>query len=178
MKLLFLCLHIAAFCFSQNVQAFNCFEEIAIYHRTFSNGTPDNSEHHFRIRDKSNPNTYFYFNASIDPDDGSLYLDLKLRDPVTGERSALKGNQLYYLMMKHLDQSRIQSIQGIWGSGDNFVEFFDNVKRLGFDEETAAKATWSGRQAAKYGFTEIAEIAAEEAPIKGSPYVYVIFVRP
>ena len=157
--------------------ASNCFEEIAIYHRTFSNGYLELSNaDQFWVRDKKNP--YYFFNSSLDLGDGSLYIDARLRNESSGSRSRMNGHQLYHLMMKHIGVDRIKTVQGIWSQGDNFKEFFDNVRHLGYSHEKAAFETWSGRQAAKYGFTEIAEIYVEEKPLRGSPYVYVIFSKP
>lgn len=65
--------------------------------------------------------------------------------------SPLRGKAMFDEVMGHFGD-RVQGVQGIWVYGDNLGGFNDAV-RGGSSLVAAAKGTWTGRQAARYGFT-------------------------
>nr|BFD93728.1 hypothetical protein KitaXyl93_50880 [Kitasatospora sp. Xyl93] len=65
--------------------------------------------------------------------------------------SPLRGKEMFDEVMGHFGD-RVQGVQGIWVYGDNLGGFNDAV-RGGASLVAAAKGTWTGRQAARYGFT-------------------------
>lgn len=65
--------------------------------------------------------------------------------------SPLRGKAMFDEVMGHFGD-RVQGIQGIWVYGDNLGGFNEAV-RGGAGLVSAAKGTWTGRQAARYGFT-------------------------
>ncbi|MEG3632018.1 ricin-type beta-trefoil lectin domain protein [Streptomyces poriticola] len=65
--------------------------------------------------------------------------------------SPLRGKAMFDEVMGHFGD-RVQGVQGIWVYGDNLGGFNEAV-RGGASLVSAAKGTWTGRQAARYGFT-------------------------
>ncbi|MEW2417876.1 ricin-type beta-trefoil lectin domain protein [Streptomyces sp. NPDC046866] len=68
-----------------------------------------------------------------------------------GKGSPLRGKAMFDEVMGHFGD-RVQGVQGIWVYGDNLGGFNEAV-RGGASLVSAAKGTWTGRQAARYGFT-------------------------
>ncbi|MQS06854.1 hypothetical protein FNX48_006600, partial [Streptomyces sp. IF17] len=68
-----------------------------------------------------------------------------------GSGSPLRGKQMFDEVMGHFG-GRVRGIQGIWVYGDNLGGFNEAV-RGGSSLVAAARNTWTGRQAARYGFT-------------------------
>ncbi|MEU0086823.1 polymorphic toxin-type HINT domain-containing protein [Streptomyces sp. NPDC006274] len=65
--------------------------------------------------------------------------------------SPLRGKAMFDEVMGHFGD-RVQGVQGIWVYGDN-LGGFNGAVRGGASLVSAAKGTWTGRQAARYGFT-------------------------
>ena len=69
-------------------------------------------------------------------------------------------------MMNNVGQkTEIKTIVGQWsdsaGLTDNYTEYLRNVK-AGMKPEVAAANTWTGRQAAKYGYTEVTPVKTSQ----------------
>lgn len=96
--------------------------------------------------------TEFYFKATLIPG-GSLSIDIKLRDERSSKRSFLGGKRLYASMMKYFGEENILNIEGSWSGGDNFNTYMQALSVRGTNTADAAFATWSGKMAHSYGFT-------------------------
>ncbi len=136
----------------------------------------------FAFFDKSND---LKFEAEIDKN-GVVSLDVELVDKDRGIRSHMHGGQLYAQMIQHFGLENIKAISGVWSGGTNFEQFYSNLRNQ-MSVEKAAFSTWSGRQAARYGFTKIASyefIKVQESEYGDIPYpahkrpFTVIFTRP
>jgi hypothetical protein len=108
---------------------------------------------------------------------GKLSLSAFLAFPEYGVRSHLRGADLYKQMIEYFGVSKIRSIEGHWVDETNFNQFFAGLKN-GLSQEQAASATWSGRQAALYGFTKVESVEVRVQSVTGSKTVIVVFTRP
>jgi hypothetical protein len=127
----------------------------------------------------------FEFTAELD-NHGVLALNVQLINKRLGIRSYQHGPDLYAQMIEHFGLENINAIEGVWGGGTNFDQFNGNLRR-GMGVEEAAANTWSGRQAARYGFTKIKSYEftmVQESEFGDIPYpIYqrpfsVVFTRP
>lgn len=102
----------------------------------------------FHFRDN---NSWFYFKAKLE--EGKLTVKASLVDLVTGDRSSVKGSDLYKEMILHFGIERIDVISGRWFpfSKANYGAFFTALKQ-GKNSREAAFSTWTGQQVLKYGF--------------------------
>lgn len=128
------------------------------------------------------PTEYRYYDTTYDfhfiaiLTKGELTLDILLVDPVRKIRSQYSGADLYQKAIEHFGAYNIQRISGLWDGGDNYEKFVE-LKNKGYSDEDAALNTWSGQQAAKYGFIQIESIKYNK--VKRRPQkVEVIFTRP
>jgi hypothetical protein len=138
--------------------------------------------HKFSYEDK----TYgFKFVAELE-NDGTLFLDTELVNNRLGIRSHMHGRDLYEQMIQHFGLQRITGIRALWSGGTNFSQFHGNLRNR-MNVEDAALNTWSGRQAARYGFTKLATyefIKAQESEFGDIPYpihrrpIELLFRRP
>jgi hypothetical protein len=76
------------------------------------------------------------------------------------------GSDMFADMMNNVGQkTEIKTIVGQWsdsaGLTDNYTEYLRNVK-AGMKPEVAAANTWTGRQAAKYGYTEVTPVKTSQ----------------
>lgn len=126
----------------------------------------------FHIRD---PEHEFEFYAHLNS--GRLFLNVSLVDYQNNKRSSLKGSDLYVQMMKKFGPQNINVIEGIWSEGTNHQMYFSNLAR-GLTPEEAAAQTWSGRQAARFGFTDIEVVHHEWSVVQGRTLVTVEFRKP
>lgn len=90
------------------------------------------------------------------------------------EGSPLSGSQMLANVMEHFGD-RVQSIQGYWVYGDNLAGF-NKAVRAGQSLESAAAGTWTGRQAARYGFNNVTILVAD-AGESGFTRVSALFTR-
>lgn len=172
--------------FSLSVPAFakqQCFEIFNLY-RTVQGDKEYIVKlgHKYSYEDK----TYgFKFEAILDKD-GELFIDTELVKPQLGIRSHMHGSYLYSQMIQHFGLERIKAIRDVWGGGTNFTQLYTNL-RNGMSPEDAAFQTWSGRQAALYGFTKIESfefVKVQESEFGDIPYpvhrrpFQVLFTRP
>ncbi len=117
------------------------------------------------------------FGINGDLSRGILEFSIDTRNLETGQRIRFRGTDLFENMINHFGLENIDYIKGRWVSGDNYNEFTENL--LTMNEKKAAKATWTGRRAAEYGFTRVKRVIynpAFEGERKGSVRVY--FTRP
>ncbi len=138
--------------------------------------------HKFSFTDK----TYGFKFVAVLENDGTLFLDTELVNTKLGIRSHMHGGELYAQMIQHFGVKNITAIQDIWSRGTNFGQFHANLRgRMSVEE--AASNTWSGRQAARYGFTKIESYSftkIEESEFGDIPYAInrrpfnVLFTRP
>jgi hypothetical protein len=138
--------------------------------------------HKFSYEDK----TYGFKFVAVLENDGTLFLDTELVNPRLGIRSHMHGGNLYAQMMQHFGAQKITGIRDIWSGGTNFSQFHRNLRNR-MSIEDAAYNTWSGRQAARYGFTKLASyefITAQESEFGDIPYPIhrrpfeLLFTRP
>lgn len=176
MQIKILSLWIALFLFFKAPLAFskNCFEELTLLRTTLSEADIEVNRDKLRFIERGLP--YFYFGGSFDPADRTLYLDARLRVASLDMRSVLKGKYLYDKVMQHIGIDRIRFVQGIWADGDNLKAFRANIAK-GLTPEESALATWSGRQASRYGFDRVAEVFYATGDDRVNPYVFVLFER-
>lgn len=97
--------------------------------------------------------------------------------PESNIRSQLRGDLLYQRMITYFGREHVDKIVGNWFSGTNYDQFFNNLKNNATLED-AALYTWSGRQAAKYGYTVVERVELGVDFKTGKPSVTVIFQRP
>lgn len=121
------------------------------------------------------PQLAYSFEATLN-EDGVLHIAAFLSYPDLGVRSHLRGSDLYKEMIEHFGLARIKKIRGTWLDGTNYEQFFDKLDE-GYSEEEAALATWSGRQAQKFGFTRVESVEVEESTTLKLTTVKVSFVR-
>ncbi|MCW3844736.1 HINT domain-containing protein [Micromonospora yasonensis] len=74
--------------------------------------------------------------------------------------SPMSGREMFDRVMAHFGD-RVNGIQGYWVYGDNLAAFNAAV-RNGDPLRSAARGTWTGRQAARYGFTRVKILIADE----------------
>ncbi len=124
----------------------------------------------FIYRDKIHK---FQFEATL-YSDGMIFIDVLLRKE-NGARSEQRGADLYKLMVKHFGLKNIRGFEDSWYGGDNLKEYYSNLNR-GMTREEAARHTWSGRQAAKYGFTYVRSVGPikDDMDFEFSEYVPVV----
>jgi hypothetical protein len=97
-------------------------------------------------------------NASLD-NKGVLRLEVKA--PESGPRRDQygSGSEMFDDMMRNVSKNgNINEIRGQWsntpGLTSNYDEFLQN-KALGMSDKAAAANTWTGRQATKFGFSDV-----------------------
>jgi hypothetical protein len=69
-----------------------------------------------------------------------------------GLGSPVSGSQMFKEMMEHFG-SNVKSIKGNWTYGDNLATV-NNLTKIGMPLENAVLETWTGKQAALYGYTK------------------------
>jgi hypothetical protein len=121
----------------------------------------------------------FCISGRIDPHSDYLTFRIVTRILSTGEKSAVKPEELFDAMMAHFGQQPgglPEAIRGIWDSSD--PEFVTNLERFnaalaaGNDEATAARATFTGRMATKYGYNTVV-VGVTDPPNGPPPYTKV-----
>lgn len=122
------------------------------------------------------PSGAYSFQASLNRE-GTLNISAFLAFPEFGVRSHLKGSELYAEMMHHFGRDRIQRIEGKWLDGSNHTQYFAGIAR-GLTPEQAAIATWSGQQAARYGYSRVELVEAQYNTLFKNHVVTVIFAKP
>lgn len=105
-----------------------------------------------------------------------LFISLITMDAAHGVRSATRGSELYAQMMEHFGPENIVSVLGNFYYGSNHEAYF-SYKAQGYSQKEAAMMTWSGRQAAKYGFTRAMSVTETWSESEGYSGVEVEFGR-
>ena len=90
--------------------------------------------------------------------------------------STISGKQMFQMVMEHFG-SRVDVIEGNWSYGDNLAEF-NKLVADGTPLKTAARATWTGKRAADYGFTSVRITRGIPATDGGYSAVSAQFRRP
>lgn len=103
--------------------------------------------------------------ASADGSKG-IYADLNNEGMIeffieAGPLANPRGNVLFKEMIKHFGDTA-KGVVGSWTHGDN-LSAFNRLTAQGVSLEEAAFQTWTGRQAARNGFTKV-EVIADGAP--------------
>ena len=113
--------------------------------------------------------------ATLD-ENGLLDLSIGTRWETDGVevRSELRGGFIFETVMDHFGD-RVRAIGGHWVFGDNLAKF-NKLKDEGLSDEAAAAGTWTGGQAAIYGFTRVARVVKNGEPGNWT-YVDVVFER-
>ena len=128
----------------------------------------------FFAHDAADPR--YYVRGRIDPHSDYLLFRIITRILSTGERSAVSPEALFDAMMSHFGQQPgglPAAIRGIWDHAD--PEFVTNLDRFnaalaaGNDEATAARATFTGRMATKYGYNTVV-MGVTDPPNGPPPY--------
>ncbi|EKD29043.1 MAG: hypothetical protein ACD_79C00105G0002 [uncultured bacterium] len=76
-------------------------------------------------------------------------------------RSNISGSHFFKVMMEHflnVSKIHINEIEGHWNYGTN-LKIFNESKQSGKTDEEAALNTWTGKQAAIYGYTSVRVIS-------------------
>ena len=75
--------------------------------------------------------------------------------------SGCPGKWMFSEMMKHFG-SGVSAIEGLWvGSLSDNLAVANALSATGLALEEAAKATWTGKQAASWGFTQVHVVSAK-----------------
>ncbi|WP_433064879.1 hypothetical protein [Dactylosporangium sp. CS-033363] len=106
--------------------------------------------------------------ATLDGD-GELMLMM-----ARNEGSPISGRQMFDRVMEHFG-GRVEVIRGYWVYGDNLAAFSAAMRDGGTLRE-AARGTWTGRQAARHGFTRVKVPIADEG-VNGYTKVSALFRR-
>ncbi|BCU77947.1 hypothetical protein [Luteolibacter sp. LG18] len=93
---------------------------------------------------------------------------------VAGKDSPVRGTAMFKAMMTHYGE-RVERIGGNWYSGTN-LDKLNELTASGITLEESAAKTWTGGQAAKYGFTKVRILEADGKPGDYS-VVRVVFER-
>lgn len=115
------------------------------------------------------------FEVSAVLENRNLEIVIELVNHRQRQRSELRGSQAYAQVIEHFGLQNISVIEGIWVNGDN-LKSYRQGRRTGLSRKDAAKATWSGIQAAKYGFSEVRTVIDKQD--RSASMVRVEFVRP
>lgn len=92
-------------------------------------------------------------------------------------RSGLYGPRLFREMMEHFGPQNVEVIVGRWVDGTN-LDNYNSAIKSGLKTTEAAQQTWTGRQAALYGFNKVRSVIEEKHPITGRQISIVVeFVR-
>ncbi len=125
----------------------------------------------------SNPNPFHFF-GWLDRNTGmvefSLRTHLKTKEGLY--RACWNGREKVHEMLNHFGLENVKMIKGVWRNGDN-LETFDRLVATGMPPEKAASQTWTGRAAAREGFTEV-KITAYDVNRGKTQKVVVVFSRP
>lgn len=119
----------------------------------------------------------FEFSAQLDQW-GIFEFNAQLKNVELRTRSAYSGKKLFRRAIKHFGKRNIAGIRGSWVFGDNLISFHTNVKEKRMSPEDAARNTWTGKMAAKYGFTEVQFEKSSVVSEEGLPSIRVVFYRP
>ena len=93
-----------------------------------------------------------FVNASVLPN-GVVKFNIQAVHPDDGTRRTVHGRVLFDLMMRHFGAG-VNGVRGFWMDGTNFEQFNRGIA-AGLTVEAAAAATWTGEQAARFGFTRV-----------------------
>lgn len=107
---------------------------------------------------------------------GRLTLYAYLTSPETGLRSHLNGPELFQRVIEHFGAERIRVISGYWTSGTNYSKYYEGMK-AGLTPKEAAAQTWTGKQAARFGFTKVRSVTEKYDVTLDSVSVFADFVR-
>lgn len=121
------------------------------------------------------PKYNYLFQGTLS-DRGTLDITAYLSFSEFGVRSHLRGSELYREMIEHFGVERIKKIKGAWLEGTNYERFFE-LYNSGYSKEDAASMTWSGRQAAKYGFNRVGRVEIQKNRNLNMTSVYVEFLK-
>ncbi len=148
------------------------FGPLPVHSKTLTERRPG----YYKFEDK----TYnFKFEANLS-EDGELLVEAYLVNPRRNLRAQKSGKELYQEMVEHIGLDNIPIIKGLWYGGTNLIQFTDGLS-AGLVPTEAARATWSGRMAAKYGFSEVKNIEIEEENRQAGKVIVGVqldFVRP
>ncbi|MDT0347764.1 hypothetical protein [Streptomyces litchfieldiae] len=81
-------------------------------------------------------------------------------------------------VMNHFGPENITAVQAKWVPAmPSNLETFNSMVGVGMTPEMAAASTFTGRMAARYGFTEVGQISTE-GPLGAFTNVEELFTRP
>lgn len=95
-----------------------------------------------------------------------MILGLYTRGPRGGRLKGFDGHILFKLFLNYFG-SRVRSVMGDWEENSDNLIHFNELIRLQHPVEEAARSTWTGRQAAQHGFTEVKIL-----DLRGEPGAY------
>ena len=111
--------------------------------------------------------------------DGHIFINARLVDHAQQIRSQVSGSQLFADMIEHFGAENLKTIEDTYFVGSDNHAPIERAWRNGEDLESAARGTWSGRQAQKHGFTVIEFMEFKELENRtGIGAVTVHFSRP
>ncbi len=92
-----------------------------------------------------------FIDASIDPT-GVLAFKIETERP-DKSRSFVRGKVLFDLVTQHFGfGASVTAIKGYWTPGSTNLAIFNKLTAAGLPIEQAARGTWTGQQADRYGF--------------------------
>jgi hypothetical protein len=102
------------------------------------------------IEDAATDELFMY--AELLPN-GVVKFNIQAVHPDDGTRRTVRGRMLFDLTMRHFGAA-VNAVRGYWMDGTNFEQCNKSIA-AGLTVEAAAQATWTGQQAARYGFTRV-----------------------
>lgn len=132
----------------------------------------------------------FYVHGSRFPGFGTTHFNFKLTNADKSNRAPnLRGKKEFNNILKSLDRNDdITYVVGDWVSNnnpwgypksDNFEVFMDLIgPPKSLSPEEAAKLTWTGKQAANNGFTDVKKVIMKRNKDGSVSYIRAFFSRP
>jgi hypothetical protein len=96
-----------------------------------------------------------------------------------GDKATLGGGRDMYVSMMgrmKLDGLEPRIIEGSWVGGTNLDQYFENLQTM--PPLAAAGATWSGRMAAEFGYTQVTMPFRNDKTRTAETEIYVQFSKP
>jgi len=104
----------------------------------------------------------FFIMGRIDSNTDCLVFTIIVKIRSTGERSGIQAEDFFDAMMAHFGQSaggHPTCIRGIWDNSNDELKtnlnIFNTLKAAGKSDDDAAKGTFTGRMAVKYGYDKV-----------------------
>jgi hypothetical protein len=131
------------------------------------------SDTQFEVREKKRMFRQKFFFLS-DIRNGTVYINASLRNKKR-HSNELSGKVLFDHMMMHYTPERVKTIIGHWYDYSDNHKAFIKAMDSGMTPSEAALETWTGKQAAKYGYKYASVTFAKHRSMDPSFDYYMIF---